>query len=283
MEIEIHEICPQFKPGLIERIRTETVKDVELNTVKDIIFQGWPASQKELPIVVKDYWNYRDELTLEAGIILKGSRVVIPKTIQEEILDKLHAAHQGTEKNKLRARSAVFWRNINKDIDELTKSCTVCQRHMTKFNFVRKIPPNQSTSKTVVELLKQIFSEHGIPKIIRSDNGPHYAGQAFKEFCQDYQFSHKTSSPHYPRSNGFIESQVKIIKRALMKAKESKLDPYMAILCVNSTPVDSKLPSPGEMLYSRIIQDNLPRKINRDRIADEIIDRLVQRQVLPYY
>ena len=63
-----------------------------------------------------------------------------------------------------------------------------------------------------------------------------------------------------------------------MKAKESKLDPYMAILCVNSTPVDSKLPSPGEMLYSRIIQDNLPRKINRDRTADEIIDRLVQRQ-----
>ena len=71
---------------------------------------------------------------------------------------------------------------------------------------------------------------------------------------------------------------MKIIKRALMKAKESKLDPYMAILCVNSTPVDSKLPSPGEMLYSRIIQDNLPRKINRDRTADEIIDRFIQRQ-----
>ena len=130
-------------PGM--EIRTETVKDIELNRVKDIVFQGWPASQKDLPTVAKDYWNYRDELTIEAGIFLKGTRVVIPKTIQVEILDMLHAAHQGTEKTKLRARSAVFWRNINKDIDELTKSCTVCQRHMnaqTKEPLIQtEVPP----------------------------------------------------------------------------------------------------------------------------------------------
>ena len=43
--------------------------------------------------------------------------------------------------------------------------------------------PNQSTSKNIVNLMKQIFSEHGIPKIIRSDNGPHYCGQPFKPFA----------------------------------------------------------------------------------------------------
>ena len=39
-------------------------------------------------------------------------------------------------------------------------------------------PPNQSHNVAI----KAVFSQHGIPEILRSDNGPQYASQEFKEF-----------------------------------------------------------------------------------------------------
>ena len=60
-----------------------------------------------------------------------------------------------------------------------------------------------------------------------------------------------------PKSNGFI-STVQSLKITLKKTKSSKLHPYLALLCIRTTPVDSMLPSPGEMLYTRKVQGNLP-------------------------
>ena len=49
---------------------------------------------------------------------MKSQRIIISTVLQEEIVTKLHSAHQGTEKTKLRARTSVYWRRINKDIQE---------------------------------------------------------------------------------------------------------------------------------------------------------------------
>ena len=311
MEVQIHEVCPQFSNDILDRIRKETAQDMELNTLKDIVYSGWPVKQNELPSIIQPYWSYRDEMAIEAGILFKGSRLIIPKAMQSEIMKKLHAAHQGAEKTKLRARSCVFWRNLNNDIDNITKSCGICQKYMSnqtkeplvqtevpprpwhtigtdlfflngdeyllvsdyysKYSFVRKIPKSQSTSQTVVNLMKEIFGEHGIPMTVRSDNGPHYSRQAFKQFAIDYGFTHNTSSPHYPRSNGFVENQVKIVKKTIQKAQETKSDVNIALLSLRATPVSAKIPSPAEMLYKRTIQDNLPRRFSKE--ITELVDR----------
>ena len=68
---------------------------------------------------------------------------------------------------------------------------------------MRKIARGQSNSKTVVNLTKQIFSEHGVPQIVRSDNGPHFQGH-YPEFAKEYGFQHVTNSPHYPRSTAWV-------------------------------------------------------------------------------
>lgn len=108
---------------------------------------------------------------------------------------------QGTEKTRLRARTSIYWRGINKDREETTKSCVTCQELQnsqpkeplnptetpprawhavgtdlfrldgsdcllmadcySKYNFVRKIPKGQSNSRTLVTLMKQIISEQG--------------------------------------------------------------------------------------------------------------------------
>jgi len=75
------------------------------------------------PAYLHAHWNYRDELTVADGLILKGTRIVIPESLQPDVLKKLHYAHQGAEKCKLRAKGSVFWAKINHDIEELVKSC----------------------------------------------------------------------------------------------------------------------------------------------------------------
>ena len=99
------------------------------------------------------------------------------------------------------------------------------------------------------------------------------------KFAKEWCFDHVTSSPHYPKSNGFIKRTVKTMKMTLKKAKSSKLDPYIALLCIRTTPVDNVLPSPAEMLYTRKVQGNLPvRMRNKFGNKEEIYERLQQRQ-----
>ena len=117
----------QFSHDRLQELKQKTDGDQELSTLKTIITDGWPDSAKDVPKTVRNYWSCKEELSLEDGLILKGDRVLIPSSMQKYILDNIHMGHQGSEKCKLRAKTCVYWRGINSDIDNIVKSCTVCQ------------------------------------------------------------------------------------------------------------------------------------------------------------
>ena len=73
-----------------------------------------------------------------------------------------------------------------------------------------------------------------------------------------YGFTHVTSSPLYPQSNGLSERTVQTVKNVLQKCKESGQDPHLAMLCLRSTPLSLDLPSPAELLNGQVYQTNLP-------------------------
>ena len=127
--------------------------------------------------------------------------------------------------------------------------------------FVRRIPSSQCNAAKTISVLKELFSEHGIPETIRSDNGPQFASHQFTEFAKEWNFDHTTSSPRNPRSNGQAEAAVKITKGLLTHAKYSGQDPYLALLAYRSTPIDAHLHSPAEMLYQRAIRTTVPQRI----------------------
>ena len=87
-------------------IRKETKADPVLDQLQGIITPGWPDSIKDLPPVIRLYWPYRDELSVNNGIIIKGSRIIIPETQQKIILDQLHYSHQGVEKHVFKPEMA---------------------------------------------------------------------------------------------------------------------------------------------------------------------------------
>ena len=97
--------------------------------------------------------------------------------------------------------------------------------------------------------MKSIFCRHGIPDEVMSDNGPQYASSEFSNFAREYGFTHITSSPRYPQSNGESERAVITIKQLLNKSE----DPYKAMLSYRSTPVANGY-SPAELLFSRKIK-----------------------------
>ena len=109
------------------QLRDQTARDPTMNALMETIIQGWPDSTKDLPTDVRVFWSFRDELAVEDGIIFKGKQVLIPDSLRADILAQLHQSHQGIEKTQLLAREGVYWPKINKDIEHMTRTCTLCQ------------------------------------------------------------------------------------------------------------------------------------------------------------
>ena len=198
-----------------EEVLQETLKDQELQALKHYISTGWPSKRSQIPTILHPYWNFRDELTIESGILMKNSKVLIPETLKQKYLRQIHQGHQGIEACRSRAREFVFWVKLNDDLKELVEKCDLCQSqqnsistaqkfisevpphpwhtvgsdlfyfrridflvvvdYFSKYLFVRKI--HNSTSSAVIKELGMIFSEFGKPQIFRSDNGPCYTSQ----------------------------------------------------------------------------------------------------------
>ena len=293
-----------------DEVLQETIKDKELQSLKHYISTGWPAKRSQIPVSLHPYWNYRDELTIESGILMKNSKVLIPETLKQKYLIQIHQGHQGIEACRSRAREFVFWVNINSDLKEMVEKCDICQSqqnstpiiqnyisevpphpwhtlgsdlfyfqridflvvvdYFSKFLIVRKIP--SSTSSAVIKELGMIFSKFGNPQIFRSDNGPCYSSQEFKLFMQNWLVEHRTSSPHYPQSNGLAESMVKVSKNLIEKAVKQDLPWNRLLLDYRCTPISSEIPSPAEILFGRKLQSSisiLPSQIMNDRISKQ--------------
>ena len=318
IELDVRIEYLQFSDEMIEGIKMSSQADPILNELKEVIYHGWPEAIKELPVAIREFWSYRDQLSVVDGVILKGERVFIPEPHRQGVLNDLHTGHLGIGKTQMRARMDVFWPKINEDIERLCKGCTVCQEHQrsqthepllqtetparpwsvvgtdlfqygddqylltadyyTKFLLVDKLP-KPATSETVVDILKKYCGMLGLPDVIRSDNGPHYSSQDFKKFEKEYHFKHVTSSPRYPRSNGFIERQVAIAKGVVKKAQQANEDVDLALLRLRTTPLSAKVPSPAVLLFQRRIRDTLPSMIrSTDPMHEDVRAELQDRQ-----
>ena len=98
---------------------------------------------------------------------------------------------------------------------------------------------SNTKSPTVITHSKAIFARHGIPSIVRSDNGPQYSAIEYSKFSKDSGFIHVTTSPYHSQSNGLAEKSVQIVKHLLNKARKDSTDPYLRLLECRKTPIDT--------------------------------------------
>ncbi|XP_063626442.1 uncharacterized protein K02A2.6-like [Cydia splendana] len=157
---------------------------------------------------------------------------------------------------KLLARSFVYWKNIDKDIDDKVNSCRTCrleqnappkapihhwedpagpwQRIHIDFagpisgyqllivvdafsKWVEIIPTKTTTSSFCIQKLDELFDTFGLPYTLVSDNGRQFTSQEFQNFLSNNGIVHKTIAPYHPATNGQAERFVQTIKKTLHK------------------------------------------------------------------
>ena len=123
-------------PRKLKKLREETSRDVECKIFIQFITHGWPESRKEASKfdnprkrVFDLYWNGRDELTYEDGIIYKGHRIVIPAAERHNTMKSLHESHVAIEGTLRRARDTVYWPGITAVLKDYISKCGICSRY----------------------------------------------------------------------------------------------------------------------------------------------------------
>ena len=72
----------------IDLIHGEMARDPTLNLLRHYIHVGWPVDRRML--LFHTFWNYREDLSMENGLITKGARLVIPSTLRRKVLEQIH-------------------------------------------------------------------------------------------------------------------------------------------------------------------------------------------------
>lgn len=297
MDAQIHTIVANLpiSDRKLTDIRKATEQDPQFISLRSVIKAGWPDVRKKCPSSLSEYWNHRDEISEIDGLLFKGEKLIIPHVLRKDMLERIHTGHMGIERSKQRARDLLFWPGMNKQIEEMVERCTTCLElrksnpkepmisyqiperpwqivatdlfmwngdnylivvdYYSRFFEMEKL--HSTTSSAVIHKLKAIFARHGVPERIISDNGPQYSSHDFKDFAIQWDFTHGTSSPHYPQSNGLAEKTVQTAKAILNKAHAEKKDPYLSLLEHRNTPVDG-FQSPSQLLMSRRLRSILP-------------------------
>ncbi|CAB4002906.1 Transposon Ty3-G Gag-Pol poly [Paramuricea clavata] len=294
-DLTVHATIP-FSAEKSEQLKAATLADPTLTALRKIILEGWPKEKRAVDPSIKHYWDFSETLSIYDDIIFKGEKVVIPASMINTILNSVHSGHRGAEACKRRAREAVYWPTMTKDIQDHVEKCKPCNeakpQHQKEPLLVQSPPtrPWQHIATDLFELDKQIYlltadaysgwfeidhlqdikattiikkikmhiSRYGIPDKLMSDNGPQYDNHHFKKFIAEYGIEHKTSSPRYPQSNGYAERAVQTAKKILSTAKKNNEDPYLALLGHRNTPRDNILGSPAQRLMARRTKTLLP-------------------------
>ena len=79
----------------LEKIRREISMDVTLQTLMSVIYKGWAENKNNVPLAIREYWPYRDELAAANGLVFRGTRIIIPLTMRPEMTTRAHASHLG--------------------------------------------------------------------------------------------------------------------------------------------------------------------------------------------
>ena len=284
-----------MSPERIQQIRDATKTDTVLATLQNTIQTGWP-DRKDVPGPIVEYYSFRDELQVTDGLIFRGERLVIPKSLKNSILKDIHRGHSGMDACLRLAREYVYWPGMSNDIKEVVRLCEVCRElevsHAKETLLNHDVPDRpwqklggdlfdfegdkymitvdyfsnfweldrmySTTAKVIIRKLKTHFARYGIPDEMIVDSGSQYTSDEFQQFCKEWGIKLTLTPPHHHQANGKAESAVKSAKRLLRKTKRTGEDPYLALCTHRNTPQQGIGLSPAQRLFCRRTKTLLP-------------------------
>ena len=198
-------------PVTVTTIRSATARDNVLSKVRELIIKGWPAG-KVLGQEFEQYSRKAMELSVQDGCVLWGSRVVIPLALRPAVIQMLHEGHPGTSRMKALARGVVWWPGMDVELESskpksppqagpfLGRTFLIVVDAHSKW--LEVTPVSSTSSQQVVRVLRNLFSTHGLPDVIVSDNGTAFTSVEFETFMKRNGIRHVRCAPYHPSSNG---------------------------------------------------------------------------------
>ncbi|XP_033725165.1 uncharacterized protein K02A2.6-like [Pecten maximus] len=114
----------------LNEIRMKLQEDSICRIIMNYCQDGWPGYEHPtITVSTRPYWLLREELSVCHGLLMRGSRLVIPSSMRAEILQKLHEGHQGIVKCRERAKNLVWWPGLSREIEDVVKNCSSCLKH----------------------------------------------------------------------------------------------------------------------------------------------------------
>ena len=257
-------------------------------------------------VEIKTFSKIRDELSIaeDTGIILRGSRIVLPTSLRQKAIEIAQEGHQGVVKTKRLLREKVWFPGIDKLVQQTIETCIPCQATSSKSREMADLPPevwhtvnidfcgrftggeyllvvidaysrfpeveivSATSSKITIPKLERIFATHGLPQFVKSDNGPPFPGQEFYQFMKELGAKHRPSSPLWPQGNAeverFMQPLEKAIRTANIEGKDWKRAIFKFLLIYRATPHSTTGHSPATLLFNRNIRTKLPHPVREN-------------------
>jgi len=280
-----------------KQITKASEEDKIFEVLRDIIRNGWPLEKKDVPECVRQYFEFRNELTIQGDLIFKGMQLIVPSILRKEMIITTHSSHIGIEGCLRRMRECLFWPRMSSEVKDWISKCDVCmtfrnsqakepmwlddQVHLRPWskvaadvcnlhgrqllvvvdyfsNFIEVSRLTTLTSQATVRALGDIFARFGVPDVLITDNGTNFSSEEFAAFSRKWRFNHVTSSPGYAQSNGKAENAVQTVKRLFNKCKEVGESEFLALLDWRNTPTEGLESSPAQRLMGRRCKTLLP-------------------------
>ena len=275
-------------PVTSRKVREWTARDPILAQILQFVLQGWPDQVGD---ELAPYYRRKQELSVQQGVLLWGSRSVIPPQGRETLLEELHRSHPGIVRMKMLARSYFWWPSLDQEVEMKVRDCISCQTNSklpasstlqpwewpgqpwyrihidfagpfegkmilvivdAYSKFIDAHVMSSSTSTATIAKLSQTFATHGLPYTLVSDNGTPFTSEEFQNFCRCNGMNHVRSSPYHPASNGLAERAVQTLKNTLKKTGGNLEDRVTDFLTrYRLTPQGTTGQAPAELLMRR--------------------------------
>jgi len=254
----------------------------------------------------------------KSNVLLKQNRIVVPSDLRGRAINIAHEAHMGIVKTKALVREKIWFPGIDYMIEKKIQGCLACQAttsktareplRMTKLpdrpwsevsiDFFGPLPQGQyllvvlddfsrypeveittSTSAgATIPKLDRIFSTHGIPEVVRSDNGPPFQSIEFANFAKHMGFKHRRVTPLWPEANGEVENFMRNLKKvctvAQLESRPWKQQLYGFLRDYRATPHCSTKVAPATALFNRSIRVKLPESnLKSGKVSKTVIQK----------
>lgn len=233
-------------------IRNEQKRDQLVQKLTVYVCDGWPG---RVPDFLQAYYKIRRDFSIEDSALFYCDRIVVPERLKNSVLVVVHEPHCGIVRMKMNARSFVWWKNINNDIEKFVASCLTCQQtqnskcskdtvswsesfrpferihvdffHFEKYTFLIIVDSfskfidvkemTKTNASNLISKMREFWAYFGLPDQIVSDNGPPFGSKEFVEFGEQNGIKMTRIPPYHPESNGLAERAVQTVKGVFKK------------------------------------------------------------------